>query len=152
MSVLIADTIEGNYDDDDEEEDIRDIPIPNVKAAVLAKVIEYCTHFQQQEMTPITTPLKSSKVEDLVQPWYFEFCSSMDQNMLFELVSAANYMDIKPLLDLACLAVAVYIKGKSAEELRRIFNMAEEFSPEEEEQVREENSWAQQPDQPERLD
>lgn len=148
MSVLIADTIEG----DDDNEEIRDIPIPNVKAAVLAKVIEYCTHFQEQEMTPITTPLKSSKVEDLVQPWYFEFCSSMDQNMLFELVSAANYMDIKPLLDLACLAVAVYIKGKSAEELRRIFNMAAEFSPEEEEQVREENSWAQQPDQPERLD
>ena len=45
--------------------------------------------------------------------------------MLFNLVAAANYMDIKPLLDLTCLAVAVSIKGKSVEELRNIFKIAD---------------------------
>lgn len=30
--------------------------------------------------------------------------------MMFELVTAANFMDIKPLLDLTCLAVSVLIK------------------------------------------
>lgn len=34
--------------------------------------------------------------------------------MLFELVTAANFMDIKPLLDLTCLAVSVYIKVSSS--------------------------------------
>jgi S-phase kinase-associated protein 1 len=36
-------------------------------------------------------------------------------------------------------------QGKSAEELRRIFNISNEFSPEEEAQVREENKWYEQP-------
>ena len=52
-------------------------------------------------------------------------------------------MDIKPLLDLTCLAVSVAIKGKSASELRSIFNISNEFTPEEESQVREESQWAQ---------
>lgn len=76
---------------------------------MLTKVLEYCTHHQQEEMTPIQTPLKSSKIEDLVQPWYAEYVE-VEQSMLFELVTAANYMDIKPLLDLTCLAVSIYIK------------------------------------------
>ena len=43
--------------------------------------------------------------------------------MMFDLVAAANYMDIKPLLDLSCLAVSIHIKGKTVEELQQIFNI-----------------------------
>jgi S-phase kinase-associated protein 1 len=136
MSQMVAELEVG-----DTETDVT-YPLPNVRTLVLTKVIEYCTHYQEEPMTPITTPLKSSKIEDLVQPWYVSFVQ-VEQPMLFELVTAANYMDIKSLLDLTCLAVSIYIKGKSAEELRQIFNISAEFSPEDEEQVREENSWAE---------
>lgn len=140
MSQMVADFIE---EDNDTESDVPiTFTITNVRTLVLTKVIEYCTHYQEEPMTPITTPLKSSKIEDLVQPWYASFVQ-LEQPMLFELVTAANYMDIKSLLDLTCLAVSIYIKGKSAEELRQIFNISAEFSPEDEEQVREENSWAE---------
>jgi S-phase kinase-associated protein 1 len=146
MSTLVATTIDdddGDDDDDEDEEMDREIPLPNVKDIVLKKVIEYCTHYTTVEaMAPIQTPLKSSKIEDLVQPWYAEFVR-IDQSLLFELVTAANFMDIKPLLDLTCLAVSVLIKGKTASELRTIFNITNEFSPEEEAQVREESQWAQ---------
>ena len=87
-------------------------------------------------MTAIATPLKSIRIEEIVQEWYAEFVT-VDQAMLFELVTAANFMDIKALLDLTCLAVSVLIKGKSAEEIRRIFNISNDFSPEEDDQVRE---------------
>jgi len=60
-------------------------------------------------MTQITTPLKSSKIEEIVQKWYADFVK-VEQVLLFELVIAANFMDIKPLLDLTCLAVSVMIK------------------------------------------
>jgi len=70
-----------------------------------------------------------------VQTWYADFVK-VEQPLLFELVTAANFMDIKPLLDLTCLAVSVSIKGKTASELRTIFNISNEFSPEEEAQVR----------------
>lgn len=60
-------------------------------------------------MTNITTPLKSNRIEEIVQEWYAEFVD-VEQMMLFELVTAANFMDIKQLLDLTCLAVSVLIK------------------------------------------
>ena len=64
--------------------------------------------------------------------------------LLFELILAANYMDIKPLLDLTCATVASMIKGKSPEEIRSTFNITNDFSPEEEAQVREENKWCEE--------
>mmetsp|Transcript_13756 Transcript_13756/g.29947 ORF Transcript_13756/g.29947 Transcript_13756/m.29947 type:complete len:152 (-) Transcript_13756:322-777(-) len=96
--------------EDDDEDDMVEIPLPNVKATVLAKVIEYCTHYKQVEtMTVITTPLKSNRIEEIVQEWYADFVN-VNQTLLFELVTAANFMDIKALLDLTCLAVSVLIK------------------------------------------
>ena len=60
--------VETTVDEDDGED--HEIQLPNVKSAVLAKVIEYCEHYLTEEMTAITTPLKSSKIEDMVQPFY----------------------------------------------------------------------------------
>ncbi|KAF8742588.1 hypothetical protein HU200_013592 [Digitaria exilis] len=54
---------------------------------------------------------------------------------------AANYLDIKGLLDLTCQTVADMIKGKSPEEVRKTFNIVNDFTPEEEEEVRRENHY-----------
>ena len=64
--------------------------------------------------------------------------------MLFEIVMAANYLDIKPLLELSCAKTASLIKGKSVQEIRRFFNIENDFSPEEEQQIMEENRWAEE--------
>lgn len=109
MSVLVSETLEGDDEDDDENMEPQPVPLPNVSAEVLRKVIEFGKHFQEEPMTPIQTPLKSSHIDDLVQKWYAEFVN-VPQKLLFELVAAANFMDIKPLLDLTCLAVSILIK------------------------------------------
>jgi hypothetical protein len=57
-------------------------------------------------------PLKSANMHEVVQEWYANFVN-VDQEILFELILAANYMDIKPLLDLTCATVASMIKGDS---------------------------------------
>jgi S-phase kinase-associated protein 1 len=51
-------------------------------------------------------------------------------------------LNIKELLDLTCQTVADMIKNKTPEEIRRIFNIVNDFTPEEEEEVRRENQWA----------
>lgn len=51
-------------------------------------------------------------MHEVVQDWYANFVN-VDQELLFELILAANYMDIKPLLDLTCATVASMIKGES---------------------------------------
>jgi S-phase kinase-associated protein 1 len=125
--------VESTIDDDaDDSDDSKKVPLPNVKANVLAKVIDYCTHYKNvEEMTPITTPIKSPKIEEVVQQWYADFVKDLEKEFLFELVTAANYMDIKPLLDLTCLAVSVTIQGKTAPEMRAFFNINEDFNPDE---------------------
>ncbi|XP_058734277.1 SKP1-like protein 16 [Vicia villosa] len=54
---------------------------------------------------------------------------------------AANYLNIKNLLDLTCQTVADMIKGKTPKEIRRTFNIMNDFTPKEVEEVRRENQW-----------
>lgn len=139
----MSELVKSMIDDEDEDENTPEIPLPNVKATVLKKVIEFCTHYSSEPMDEIEKPLKSSVMSQVVQKWYAEYVN-VDQALLFELILAANYMDIKPLLDLTCATVASMIKGKTPEEIRRTFNITNDFSPEEEAQVREENKWCEE--------
>lgn len=47
------------------------------------------------------------------------------------------------MLDLTCKTVANMIRGKKVEEIRRTFNIKNDFTPEEEEQVKKENDWCE---------
>ena len=150
MSELVKSMMDDKDDDDDDDEDdddgkekITEIPLPNVKSEVLKKVIEFCEHHLAEPMTEIEKPLKSQNMADVVQKWYADFVD-LEQVLLFELILAANYMDIKPLLDLTCATVASMIKGKTPDEIRATFNITNDFSPEEEAQVREENKWCEE--------
>lgn len=68
----------------------------------------------------------------------------VDQGTLFELILAANYLDIRSLLDVTCKTVANMIKGKTPDEIRKTFNIKNDFTPAEEEQVRKENTWCEE--------
>nr|ABB77426.1 Skp1-like protein 1 [Petunia integrifolia subsp. inflata]ACA61786.1 SKP1-like protein 4 [Petunia x hybrida] len=120
------------------EDDCADssIPLPNVTSKILAKVIEYCKRHVE---AAAKTDDKVSE-EDL-KNFDAEFVK-VDQGTLFDLILAANYLNIKSLLDLTCQTVADMIKGKTPEEIRKTFNIKNDFTPEEEEEVRRENAWA----------
>lgn len=135
--------VELALDDDIFAEDTgadREVQLPKVTAAVMTKIIEFCEHYQTEGMTAIETPIRSTNIADMVQPFYVEYVN-LERSMLFEIVCAANYMDIKPLMDLTCLAVTMMIKGMSVEEIRTIFTIENDLTPEDEAQIREENRW-----------
>jgi S-phase kinase-associated protein 1 len=56
----------------------------------------------------------------------------VEQEMVFQIILAANYLDIKGLLDLGCKAVAKMIEGKTTQQLRDQFGIENDFTPEEE--------------------
>ncbi|BHF62720.1 suppressor of kinetochore protein mutant [Sparganum proliferum] len=112
----------------DAEEDEEPVPLPNVTAAILQK--------QEDDEN------KERRTDD-ISSWDQEFLR-VDQGTLFELILAANYLEIKGLLDVCCKSVANMIKGKSPEELRKIFNIKCDFTPQEEEQVKKENEWCEE--------
>jgi len=114
------------------------IPLPNVSSKILAKVIEYCKYHVENQKTSEDKP---ATPEDEIKAWDADFVK-VDQATLFDLILAANYLNIKNLLDLTCQTVADMIKGKTPEEIRKTFNIKNDFTPEEEEEVRRENQWA----------
>ena len=70
-------------------------------------------------------------MHSLVDSWYADYIN-VEKEELFELIMASNYLDIKPLLELACAKVASKIKNKSIEEIRKFYNIENDFTPEEE--------------------
>jgi len=131
-------TVQHMLEDLDAESDAP-IPLPNVTGKILGKVIDWAK-YHKEHPDPVSDEKKDEKRTDDIIPWDKEFCD-VDQPTLFELILAANYLDIKPLLDLTCKTVANMIKGKTPEEIRKTFNIKNDFTPEEEEQIRKENEW-----------
>ncbi|MBA0567514.1 hypothetical protein Golob_005068 [Gossypium lobatum] len=121
------------------EDDCADngIPLPNVTSKILSKVIEYC----KKHVEASKSEDRSASLDDDLKTWDADFVK-VDQATLFDLILAANYLNIKGLLDLTCQTVADMIKGKTPEEIRKTFNIKNDFTPEEEEEVRRENQWA----------
>ncbi|KAL8027874.1 hypothetical protein ABFS82_14G122100 [Erythranthe guttata] len=120
------------------------IPLPNVTAKILSRVLEYCKKHAESvaksEAEGASTTDKAAADEE-IKSYDADFVK-VDQATLFDLILAANYLNIRSLLDLTCQNVADMIKGKTPEEIRKTFNIQNDFTAEEEEEVRRENAWA----------
>ncbi|SCZ93555.1 BZ3500_MvSof-1268-A1-R1_Chr6-3g08736 [Microbotryum saponariae] len=153
-SVLIKNMIEDLGETD------HPIPLPNVSSNVLKKVslrhhlddslgcctpsdvLEWCEHHKKDIDPPAEENDDTRRKMTEISDWDQKFIQ-VDQEMLFEIILAANYLDIKPLLDVGCKTVANMIKGKQPEEIRKLFNIVNDFTPEEEAQIKKENEWAE---------
>ncbi|XP_004306259.1 PREDICTED: SKP1-like protein 1A [Fragaria vesca subsp. vesca] len=120
------------------------IPLPNVTGKILAKVIEYCKKHIRAVAKDSSSFGLSSNEDDALKTWDGEFVKELeaDQNVLFDMILAANYLNIKGLLDVTCTHVAGMMRGKTLEEIRTIFHIKNDYTKDEEEEVRRENQWA----------
>ena len=132
--------IKGIIDDSGTEDAI---PLQCVKKPILDKIIEYCTYIDTNAPPEIEKPLRSNDLSGVVNAWYAKFVD-LEQETLFELILAANFMDIKSLLELSTAKVASLIKGKTIQEIRKFFNIENDFTPDEEAQIMDENRWAEE--------
>lgn len=137
-SILIKNMV-NDLNPDGLEEDFE-LPTPNVRSTVLAKVLEWCEHHKDSIF--LDDDDEDAKKSAPVDEWDKNFLL-VDQELLYEIMLAANYLNIRPLLDSGCKIVAEMIRGKSPEELRRTFNIVNDFMPEEEAAIRRENEWAE---------
>eukprot|EP00995_Heteronema_vittatum_P009212 NODE_450_length_1373_cov_184.994713_g325_i0.p2 GENE.NODE_450_length_1373_cov_184.994713_g325_i0~~NODE_450_length_1373_cov_184.994713_g325_i0.p2 ORF type:complete len:204 (+),score=80.98 NODE_450_length_1373_cov_184.994713_g325_i0:55-612(+) len=146
MSGLIKDMLE-----DGDQDDQTVIPIPNVTGRTLKYVIQYIEHHHNNKAEPIEKPLKG-KIEDVISEWDKKFLftdlvkggDEKQHELLIDCIMAANFLNIKDMLDLTCACVASMIKGKQPEQIRTLFNIENDFTPEEEEKIREENRWCEE--------
>ena len=114
MSELVSSLVE---EADEDSRRMIKVPLPNVSRKTLRRIVEFCNHYQDVEpMRSIERgPLRSTSMADHVQLWYAVFIDEArcTKDELFELLLAANYMDIETLLNLTGPAIASRISGKS---------------------------------------
>ena len=120
----------------DDFENETNIPLSQVNKEILKKVIDFITHHHKY---PFLLDNEKDKKGQLTQ-WDYSFFD-MEQQKLFELIIAANILDVRELFDLGCKYIAEMIKGKSVEELRKTFGIVNDFTKEEEEEIRQKNKW-----------
>ncbi|EPY36925.1 S-phase kinase-associated protein 1 [Strigomonas culicis] len=145
MSGLLKDML------DDQEGGDAIIPIPNVSGRTLCLVLEYMEYHSNNPAEPIEKPLKTT-IDSLLCEWDKDFLfhkllkdhDETQHEVLIDVIMAANFLNVKDLLDLTCACVANMIRGKSAEEIRALFNIENDFSPEEEDKIRDENRWCEE--------
>ncbi|KAF8113712.1 hypothetical protein N665_0046s0060 [Sinapis alba] len=133
---LECQTIKNMIEDDCTE---NGIPLPNVNSATLSKVIEYCK--KHVEASAEDKEMYGSNVDTELKTWDKDFVK-VDQPVLFDLILAANFLNIPGLLDLTCKTVADMMRGKTVNELRTLFNIKNDYTAEEEAEIRQENPWA----------
>ncbi|KAJ2784411.1 hypothetical protein H4R18_001121 [Coemansia javaensis] len=130
------------------------IPVPNVSGPILARVIDYCRHHRndisrRQPQAPLlgeendSSDAVTQRAISQMDEFDHDFCR-VDQGTLFDLILAANFLDIPPLLDLVGYTVACKMKGKSVQEMRDTFAVKNDFTPEEEKQALEDNAWVEE--------
>jgi len=119
---FISNLIKTGLENDDKADEF---PVPGVTSAVLEKVVEYLSHHKGTEPPIIEKPLRSKVMRDVCSDkWDAEYIDRIGETrqLLYDLILAANYMDIKGLLHLGCAKVASLIKGQPLEKIKEILD------------------------------
>ena len=112
LSKLVADIVDGGK---------KKIYLTLIRSEVLGLIINFFYHHKMEPIS-IETPLCSIDIYDLVPRWYADFVMNMKPAIFFEMMEAANYMGIQPLIGLTCLVAAILFNRKSANAIRSVFN------------------------------
>jgi len=122
-------------------EDIPDlIPLPAIDSEVIELLIQYINEHVKHAYS---IEQAYEELPECVKQWDTKFFSAATINnaLLVKMLFAADYMEMPHLLRRASMEFAERAKGKSTEEIRKAFNIKNDFSAEEEDAIRKENGW-----------
>ncbi|XP_002138538.1 S-phase kinase-associated protein 1 [Drosophila pseudoobscura] len=111
----------------EEDHDHPIIPVPHVNSTILKMILTWAKYHMNDVPPAKDADKKDGKMEEYpICEWDADFFSTVDHGTLFELIIAANYLDIRGLMNSACQTVANMIKGHTPEQIRLIFNIPRE--------------------------
>lgn len=122
-----------------EADDDASVPLPNISSNVLKRLVTYWEYHWVNPVPPETEA--DERRSDNIMPWDLKFME-MPVPDIFDMILAANFLDIKPLLDLCCKTVANSLKHcRTPDDMRAYLGVENDFSPEEYANILKETSW-----------
>ncbi|XP_016464888.1 SKP1-like protein 1 [Nicotiana tabacum] len=123
------------------------IPLPNIDSNTLSKVIEYLNkHITRDEDEDEDDDKDKGKEaetgdeEDLKE--FDEKFVNMGWEELFDIIMAANYLNIHELMELCCQSAADRLKNKSVRAVREMLKITNDLTEEEEKEIINDAPWA----------
>jgi len=120
------------------------IPLSTIDSETFSVIKSFCIYHEMTEtMATIPMPLTHQQMSQYVNPWYTQMSEELNRqpNLLFKVITAANFLNILPLLALSCATLAMGMMNKNAEEIRRVYNIVDDLTEQEKEEIRSENQW-----------
>lgn len=114
-----------------------EIELQHIKSETARKIIEWLEYHENMPPKVLPRPLKTANLRDAAGDWDANFVDC-ELEQVFEVLLAANFLMIVPLLELCCAKVASLMLGKTPKQIRKAFNIREDFTPEEEQKIRKE--------------
>lgn len=132
--IKMSDYIKGLYEVDNTVERIE---LKNISGKTIEKIITWLEYHEKEPPRQISKPLKSAIMRENVSSWDAKFVDT-DMELVFEVLLAANFLNINALLELCCAKVASMMLGKTPKQIRKAFGIKEDFTAEEEAEIRKE--------------
>ena len=141
------------------EGDQTEVPIVNVDGNTLKYIIQWIEYHKDAPMEEIFPPLWDKKIfkikegdETIVGAWDYRFLTTdlvrggdiKQHDILVNVIMAAHYLAIKPLVILSCTAMADIVRNKNNQELCDLFGIENDFTAEEKKRSREQIFWQEE--------
>jgi S-phase kinase-associated protein 1 len=114
------------------------IPLKDIEGQVLKPIVEWMVYHSSTPSREISRPLRTANLIEIVGVWDAEFIDAISLELNFKVLLAANYLNLQNLLELCCAKVASLMLGKTPKQIRSIFSVRDDFTAEEENQIRQE--------------
>uniref|UniRef100_A0A915JKM8 Skp1-related protein n=1 Tax=Romanomermis culicivorax TaxID=13658 RepID=A0A915JKM8_ROMCU len=136
------------------EEDKKPIQLQNIDGPTLETVIGWCEEHKNLPINHSDDEVNEKPREeddDFVEgdyspmnklsKWEINFFRGMAIEMKCGIIKAANFLNIKDLLDHACIFLADSMRGLPPDEIRSLFHIKNDLSPAEIRKIKRENEW-----------
>jgi S-phase kinase-associated protein 1 len=100
-----------------------EVPLPDVNYLILDKVVQYISHHVDDLPNQPAQPVEFISDWDRALLGILPDNSVPDKAQLYELIKAANYLEIKPFLEVTTKAAANMLRGKTTEQMKVILGV-----------------------------
>ncbi|XP_019869981.2 S-phase kinase-associated protein 1 isoform X2 [Aethina tumida] len=122
------------------EEDDEPLSVP-INTATLNKVMEWVTFHKEDPPNPENLEENGPKKSDDICKWDANFVSEIDDVLFFDMMMAANYLNIKDLIEVLLKTLANNLKTRNAAQIREKYNIQNDIGASDAKRYSKEVDW-----------
>ena len=117
---------------------LNSIELKEIPWKYLDRIVKFIEYYEKDPYEELPKPLPSSFIEDVLEDEFYIKFWEQDFKEIEKYFDYAMYLNYKPLTSLMAARIAAEIKDKQIDEIRKMFNIENDFSEEEYRKIEEE--------------